>query len=119
MHSSTFYLFLNVVKLGKQYTYAAYNVKVIESALKDENSKTCFEYLKDIADVVGLEKNGENILLSSYNKIKFIDNGYIVTVCINKSRTVQSAAVPIWRIGRRFEHNLRFAPIKEMCIRDR
>ncbi len=59
---------------GKQYTYAAYNVKVIESALKDRKSKICFNYLKDIAGAVGLEKNGKNILLSNYNKIKFIDN---------------------------------------------
>lgn len=59
---------------GKQYSYAAYNVLVIESALKDEKSKTCFEYLKEIADAVGLIKNGENILLSNYNKIGFIDN---------------------------------------------
>lgn len=58
---------------GKQYTYADYNVKIIESALKDEKSKSCFEYLKDIARTIGLTQNGENILLSNYNKIDFID----------------------------------------------
>ena len=35
-----------VFNSGKQYTYAAYNVKIVESALKDKNSKVCFEYLK-------------------------------------------------------------------------
>lgn len=70
---------------GKQYTYAAYNVKVIESALKDRKSKTCFEYLKDIAGAVGLEKNGENILLSSYNKIKFIDSDSMLAKFIGQS----------------------------------
>ena len=58
---------------GKQYTYADYNVRIIESALKDEKSKSCFEYLKDIARTIGLTQNGENILLSNYNKIDFID----------------------------------------------
>ena len=58
---------------GKQYTYADYNVKIIESALKDEKTKSCFEYLKDIACAIGLTQNGENILLSNYNKIDFID----------------------------------------------
>ncbi len=58
---------------GKQYTYADYNVKIIESALKDEKSKSCFKYLKDIASAIGLTQNGENILLSNYNKIDFID----------------------------------------------
>lgn len=69
---------------GKQYTYAAYNVKVIESALKDKKSKTCFEYLNDIACAVGLEKNGENILLSSYNKIKFIDKNSMLAKFIGQ-----------------------------------
>ncbi|MFR1672972.1 MAG: AAA domain-containing protein, partial [Candidatus Gastranaerophilaceae bacterium] len=69
---------------GKQYTYAAYNVKVIESALDDEKSKNCFEYLKDIAGAVGLEKNGENILLSSYNKIKFIDKNSMLAKFIGQ-----------------------------------
>ena len=60
---------------GKQYTYAAYNVKLIESALQDKKSKECFEYLKDIAGEIGLvnKQNNENILLGNYEKIKFID----------------------------------------------
>ena len=70
---------------GKQYTYTDYNVKIIESVLKDEKSKNCFEYLKDIAVSIGLKKNGENILLSNYKKIKFIDKNSMLAKFISQT----------------------------------
>ena len=69
---------------GKQYTYAGYNVKIIESELKDQKAKNCFEYLKDIANAIGLTKNGENILLSNYNKIDFIDSNSMLAKFISQ-----------------------------------
>lgn len=70
---------------GKEYTYDASNVKIIESALIDEKSKTCFKYLKDIAEAVGLFKNGENILLSHYNKIEYIDKNSMLAKFISQN----------------------------------
>lgn len=62
---------------GKKFTYNARNVRIIESALKSPKSRDCFDYLKEIADAVGL--NAEvakgkivNILSYNYSKIKFI-----------------------------------------------
>lgn len=62
---------------GKIFTYNAYNVRVIESALKSPKSKDCFDYLKEIAEAVGLTAEvakGKivNILSYNYSKIKFI-----------------------------------------------
>jgi len=72
---------------GKQYTYAAYNVKLIESALQDKKSKECFEYLKDIAGEIGLvnKQNNENILLGNYEKIKFIDKDSMLAKYISQT----------------------------------
>lgn len=62
---------------GKKFNYNARNVRIIESALKSPKSRDCFDYLKEIADAVGL--NAEvakgkivNILSYNYSKIKFI-----------------------------------------------
>ncbi len=74
-----------VFNSGKQYTYAAYNVKIVESALKDKNSKICFEYLKEIADEIGIVNKGKNLLSSSYEKIKFIDKESMLAKFISKN----------------------------------
>ena len=71
---------------GKQYTYAGYNVEIIESELKNKEAKNCFEYLKDIANAIGLTKNGENILLSNYNKIDFIDSNSMLAKFISQKQ---------------------------------
>lgn len=62
---------------NKIYTYNKNDVKIIESALKSPKSKDCFDYLKEIADAVGLTAEvtkGKivNILSYNYSKIKFI-----------------------------------------------
>ena len=62
---------------NKVYTYNKNDVKIIESALKSPKSRDCFDYLKEIADAVGLTAEvakGKivNILSYNYSKIKFI-----------------------------------------------
>lgn len=74
-----------VFKSGKQYSYAPDKVKIIKSALANEKAKNCFEYLKDITNVIGLIKNDENILLSNYNKINFIDKESMLAKYINQT----------------------------------
>ncbi|MDR0764969.1 MAG: AAA family ATPase [Synergistaceae bacterium] len=61
----------------KVFTYNAYNVRIVESALKSEKSRGCFEYLKRVAAEVGLTVEIEpgriiNILSNSYSKIDFV-----------------------------------------------
>ena len=62
---------------GKTFTYNARNVGIIESALNAPNSRDCFEYLKDIAEAIGLKAEVEagkivNILSHNYSKINFV-----------------------------------------------
>jgi MinD-like ATPase involved in chromosome partitioning or flagellar assembly len=62
-------------KNGSVYSYSARNVKIIESALADENAAKCFEYLKRIAAAIGLsDPRGKNILQNRYEKIGFISD---------------------------------------------
>ena len=63
---------------GKTYGYSLSNVQIIESALNLPDRSNCFDYLKRIADEVGLKiksKEGDvfNSLSYSYSKIDFVD----------------------------------------------
>ena len=62
---------------GKTFTYNASNVRVIESGLNDPQSRNCFEYLKQVARVIGLKVEVEkgkavNVLSHNYSKINFV-----------------------------------------------
>ena len=60
-------------KSGQSYVYNAFNVKIEESVLNDDKSKNCFDYLLQIADVVGLrDEKDRNILSNNYKKIDFL-----------------------------------------------
>jgi len=59
---------------GKTYSYNTNNVQIKRSALSNDIALQCFEYLKSIAQVVGLlDSDGGNILANRYNKIGFLD----------------------------------------------
>ena len=62
---------------GKTFTYNARNVRIIESALNGSKSRNCFDYLKEIAEAIGLKAEihgGKvvNILSYNYSKIDFV-----------------------------------------------
>ena len=58
---------------GRTYTYNTNNVQIKRSVLSDKIVLKCFEYLKRIAQIVGLQDpNGGNILTNRYNKIGFL-----------------------------------------------
>lgn len=62
---------------GKIFTYNACNVRIIESALNVNKSRNCFDYLKEIAEAIGLKAEipqGKivNILSYNYSKIDFV-----------------------------------------------
>ena len=62
---------------GKTFTYKANNVQIMESALNAPKSGDCFNYLKRIAEKVGLtveidEGKVINILTKNYAKIDFV-----------------------------------------------
>jgi len=59
----------------KTYPYKLNEVKFKHSILSEETASNCFEYLKRIAQTVGLRDSstGNNILANHYDKINFID----------------------------------------------
>ena len=57
----------------KEYSYNRHNIRIIKSALSNKISNKRFQYLKEIAQVVGVRaEDGTNILEQHYNKIDFI-----------------------------------------------
>jgi primosomal protein N' len=67
---------INITYLsGKTYSYNADNVQFKYSVLSNDTAAKCFEYLKRIAQTVGLHnsRTGKNILANHYDKIGFLD----------------------------------------------
>lgn len=56
---------------GKTYSYNTNNVQVKRSILSDKIALNCFNYLKAIAEAIGIKDNNDNnILLNHYEKIE-------------------------------------------------
>ena len=71
----------------KKYTYNKDKVQVIKSALQSKKAETTFNYLKTIADAVGLKsEDGKNILEDSYNRISFIPEYAILSNYLNETQ---------------------------------
>jgi RecA/RadA recombinase len=71
---------------GKVYSYNIDNVRIVESALTDPESKNCFDYLAQIAGAVGLaDPNGGNILADRYAKIDFLSEESILAAFLTGS----------------------------------
>ncbi|MDD3419012.1 MAG: AAA domain-containing protein [Candidatus Gastranaerophilales bacterium] len=73
---------------GKTFTYNASNVRIIESALNTPKSRDCFEYLRDIAEAIGLRAEVEagkivNILSHNYSKINFVHPNSMLTAFLS------------------------------------
>lgn len=59
---------------GETYFYNESNVQLKKSALSDARALECFEYLKRIAEITGLQvSKAGNTLSGQYSKINFID----------------------------------------------
>ncbi|MDR1984490.1 MAG: hypothetical protein LBQ28_06685 [Prevotellaceae bacterium] len=55
------------------YTYGNHKIKIVKSAINSKNAYNLFNYLKKIADTVGIKtEDGDNILANSYSTISFI-----------------------------------------------
>ncbi|RKF38916.1 hypothetical protein BCY89_26585 [Sphingobacterium siyangense] len=71
----------------KKYTYNKDKVQVIKSALQSKKTQTAFNYLKAIADAVGLKSDeGKNILADSYDRISFIPEYAIFSNYLNETQ---------------------------------
>lgn len=66
----------------------AKDVQIIDSALNNNKSRNCFDYLKSIAAEIGLKINNYNILAAHYNKIDFIrDDSVLASFLSGKMNT--------------------------------
>lgn len=59
-------------------------IRIVESALNNPNSKKCFDYFKQIAIKTGLKVEDHNILASRYEKIGYIRDDSIVSDYLKK-----------------------------------
>jgi very-short-patch-repair endonuclease/KaiC/GvpD/RAD55 family RecA-like ATPase len=58
---------------GKPKLHPRHSVKIIHSCLQEKKTSDCFNYLKQIANAIGLHgKDGGNILANKYEKVTFI-----------------------------------------------
>lgn len=64
------------------------DIKIFGSALDNERSRNCFNYLKDIAVETGLVVEDNNILATRYEKIDFIRNDSVMASFLSGERNV-------------------------------
>lgn len=62
------------------------DIKIIDSALNDDKSRNCFNYLKDIAVATGLTVDNHNILAARYEKIDFIRDDSVLASFLSGKR---------------------------------
>ncbi|MDR0527342.1 MAG: AAA family ATPase [Spirochaetaceae bacterium] len=77
------------------YSYSAKDVTIIHSSLADKRSRNCFEYLKEIASVVGLIIDGKNILANRYAEIDFIETQSIFASFLTGKPAINKQAASI------------------------
>ncbi|MCL1934101.1 MAG: AAA domain-containing protein [Candidatus Azobacteroides sp.] len=87
----------------KTYSYLAKDVKIIKSALLDNAAKNIFDYLKEIAQEVGLkDEKGGNILSNRYAKIDFVSENSMLSAFLTghlKSENNKESRIPIYPFG--------------------
>ncbi|MDR1349003.1 MAG: AAA family ATPase [Prevotellaceae bacterium] len=75
-----------------EYSYNRNRVKIIKNAISDNKSYNIFNYLKKIADTIGLEtERGENILAQSYRQISFISEDCVLANYLNGTMSQTSS----------------------------
>ena len=72
-----------VYKSGYREIVKSARIKVVESALKSSKSKNCFEYLKQLAMIIGLVVDGHNILAKHYEKIDFVRDDSVLAAFLS------------------------------------
>jgi len=74
-----------------EYSYGRNRAKIVKTAISDDKSHNIFNYLKKIADTVGLKtEEGNNILAKSYELISVIPENCILANYLNKAISLKS-----------------------------
>ena len=73
---------------NKEFYYGKNRAKIVRTAVSGDKAFNVFNYLKEIADTVGLKtEEGDNILTKSYNSISEIPEYCILSSLLNSSLT--------------------------------
>ena len=76
----------------KEFAYGKNRAKIVKTALSDEKSFDVFNYLKEIAETVGLKtEDGENILFKSFANISNIPKQCILSNFLSGSLSTEKA----------------------------
>ncbi len=73
------------------YSYSKNRVKIVKTAISNDKAHNIFNYLKKIAETVGLKtEEGDNILEKSYQRISFIPEDCILAYYLNGTTPLTS-----------------------------
>ena len=90
-------------KSGYKQLFERGHIEIVRSSLADGKSKSCFEYLKQIAHAVGLrDEQGKSILGNRYEKIDFVREDSILASFLSErmpKASVKSVATPVYPFG--------------------
>lgn len=76
----------------KEYSYNRNKVKIVKTAISEDKANNIFNYLKEIANIVGLKtEDGDNILAKSYQRITFIPEDCILANYLNGTISIGSS----------------------------
>jgi superfamily I DNA and/or RNA helicase len=88
---------------GKSYSYHQNKIQIIQSALQTQKAGSIFNYLKEVAETVGLKtEEGKNSLADSYERISFIPENSILSNYLNQKqpeKNVHSSPIEIFPFG--------------------
>ena len=69
-----------------EYTYNKNRIRIVKTAISEDNANNIFSYLKNIAETVGLKtEEGNNILAKSYQAISYISKNCILANYLNRT----------------------------------
>jgi len=69
-----------------EYSYGRNRIEVVKTAISDDKSHNIFNYLKKIADTIGLKtEEGNNILAKSYELVSVIPKDYVLANYLNRT----------------------------------
>ena len=80
-----------VYKTGYRELTQSARVRIVESAFQSPKSKSCFDYLKQLAVRTGLIVAGHNILAKRYEKIDFVREDSILAAFLSGKYTKETA----------------------------
>lgn len=79
-------------KSSREFSYSKNRAKIVKTAVSGDKGFNVFNYLKEIADTVGLKtEDGDNILARSYDSISDIPEDCILASFLNGSLSTQNS----------------------------